>query len=430
MKNKFFAGLFTGTLISLIICTILVTMIVRGADNNEAMNLDRINGADQSTESTGSGLLSNLADALNGKDKTDSTAELEAKKTYIKNLISKYFMGEVTEEQYQTAELRAILDALEDPYSCYYTKAEYEDMMESSSGTYCGIGSTVNQNSKTGIITIVKPFIGGPAYKAGILPEDIIYKVDGEEVTGKDLSAVVSTMKGEPGTKVMIEVVREGEEKPLEFEITRDTIEVPTIEYEMLNNKIGYIYIMEFDEVTEEQFRDAIDKLIKLGMKGLVIDVRDNPGGLLNIVSGMLDRMLPEGLIVYTEDKYGNRSEHLSTDEEKFNLPLTVLVNGNSASAAEIFAGAIQDYEIGTIVGTNSFGKGIVQSIFPLYDGSAVKMTISYYFTPKGRNIHKIGITPDVEVELNEGLSKLVTIPKEQDNQLQKAIEILMKKIK
>ena len=197
----------------------------------------------------------------------------------------------------------------------------------------------------------------------------------------------------------------------------------------MLKDNIGYIYIMEFDEVTAKQFLDAVESLINQGMKGLVIDIRDNPGGLLETVVAMLDRILPEGLIVYTEDKNGQREEKTS-DKVEFNLPLAVLINGNSASASEIFAGAIQDYEKGVIVGTQSFGKGIVQSVIPLYDGSAVKMTVAYYYTPKGRNIHGIGITPDVEIELAEELSKKVVISEEEDNQLQKAVEIIKEKCK
>ncbi len=216
----------------------------------------------------------------------------------------------------------------------------------------------------------------------------------------------------------------------MEFSITRRTIEVPTIEYEMLDNKIGYIAVSEFDEVTAEQFREAVADLEKQGQKGLIIDVRNNPGGLLTTVVDMLDRILPKGLIVYTEDKYGNKEEKFSTAKEEFKKPLAVLINGNSASASEIFAGAIQDYKVGTIVGTTSFGKGIVQSIIPLTDGTAIKVTVSKYYTPKGRNIHKIGIEPDVKEELKDDLRQKVVIEKNEDNQLQKAIGIIEKNLK
>jgi carboxyl-terminal processing protease len=319
-----------------------------------------------------------------------------------------------------------MLESLNDRYSVYYTKEEFDALMESTTGEYYGIGAYVSQDVKTGVITIVKPFVNGPAYEAGILPGDIIYKVLGEEVTGKDLSEIVSKMKGAEGTTVDIEVVREGETEPMKFTVERRKIEVPTIEYEMLEDKIGYISVAEFDEVTASQFRDAIDDLEKQGMKGLIIDLRNNPGGLLTTVCDMLDRMLPEGLIVYQEDKNGKRiDEQKSTGEEQFTKPLVVMVNGNSASASEVFAGAIQDYGIGTILGTTSFGKGIVQSVIPMTDGSGVKVTISKYFTPKGRNIHGIGIEPDVVVDLKDELKKKVVVKKSEDNQIQEAIKVI-----
>jgi len=339
-------------------------------------------------------------------------------------------MEAVDQEAMADGLYKGLLQSLKDPYSVYYTKDEYKALMESSSGIYCGIGASVSQDVKTGIISIVKPFLAGPAYEAGVLPGDVLYKVNGEEVTGEDLTEVVGKIKGEEGSKAELTIIREGETEPMEFSITRRTIEVPTIEYEMLDNKIGYIAVSEFDEVTAEQFRDAVADLDQQGQKGLIIDVRNNPGGLLSTVVDMLDRMLPKGLIVYTEDKYGAREEKYSTAKEEFNKPLAILINGNSASASEIFAGAIQDYKVGTIVGTTSFGKGIVQSIIPLTDGTAIKVTVSKYFTPEGRNIHKIGIEPDVKEELNEDLRQKVVIEKDEDNQLQKAIGIIEKELK
>lgn len=423
MKKKFVSGVIAGAFLSMLVFTVFLSFYLK-KEEDVAQNSGLLSGESQGK------VPGNEQKEKENEEKTTkvSEAELEKKITYIKRLIDRYYMGEVTEEDYQTWELRSLLYALDDPYSCYYTPEEYDELMESSNGTYCGIGALVSQNVKTGVITIVKPFVDGPAYKAGMLPGDIIYKVEGEEVTGVDISKVVGEMKGERGTKVTVEVVREGESSPIVLEIIRDDIEVPTVEYKMMEDNIGYIYVMEFDVVTAEQFIGAIDKLLSQGMKGLVIDIRDNPGGLLDTVVAMLDRMLPEGLIVYTEDKNGNQEKE-SSDAKEFNLPLAVLINGNSASASEIFAGAIQDYEKGTIVGTQSFGKGIVQSVIPLYDGSAVKMTVAYYFTPKGRNIHGIGITPDVEVELEEGLSQKVVLSEEEDNQLQKAIEVVKEKI-
>lgn len=352
------------------------------------------------------------------------------KLNFLEILIDNYFLEEVDHDAFADGIYKGFMSSLKDPYSTYFTKEEYSALVESSSGVYHGIGATVSQDVKTGIISIVKPFESGPAYKEGVLPGDIIYKVEGEEVTGLDLTEVVSRMKGIEGTTVHISILREGKADPIEFTITRQEITVPTIEYKMLSDRIGYIMITEFDEITVPQFVSAIGELEKEGMKGLVVDVRNNPGGLLDSVVHILDRLLPKGLIVYTEDKYGNRLKEEAVDAKKLDVPMAVLINGNSASASEIFAGAVQDYKIGTIVGTTSFGKGIVQKVIPLTDGTAIKLTISKYFTPKGRNIHGTGILPDVEVDLPDELKQKVTIPVKEDVQLQEAIKVVKQKMK
>lgn len=415
MRNKFLSGFLSGLASALIIFTIALTIYVVGPNGKEDnQGLNRINNAE--------------AAAKTEDDEYKEKILQKVKK--IEALINHYYLEEVNEEALADGIYKGILQSLGDPYSTYYTKDEYKALMESSSGVYCGIGATVTQDVTTGIISIVTPFVTGPAYEAGLLPGDIIYKVAGKEVTGLDLTEVVSRIKGEEGTNAEITIIREGESEPLDFSIPRRVVEVPTITYEMLDGKIGYIAISEFDEVTAQQFKDALNQLDKQGQKGLIIDIRNNPGGLLDTVVDMLNRMLPKGLIVYTEDKYGNREEKKSDAKEEFNKPLAVLINGNSASASEIFAGAIQDYDKGTIIGTTSFGKGIVQSIIPLQDGTAIKVTVSKYFTPKGQDIHGVGIKPDVTVELNDKLKKKVVIKKEEDNQLQKAIEIISKEIK
>ena len=354
----------------------------------------------------------------------------KAKMEFLSGLVDQYYMYDISVEDMRIGAYKGLMEGLGDPYTCYYTAEEYDNLMESTSGTYYGIGAVVQQNLKTMYITIVKPYVDGPAYNAGMLPGDIIYMVDGVDVTGMDIDKVVSMMKGPEGTIVKVTVVREGVSDPVELTITRGKIEIETIEYEMLTNNIGYIMISGFDEPTPKQFKDAIKSLQKQGMKGLLIDLRDNGGGLLTSVVEMLDYILPKGMIVYTEDKYGNREEYKATDKEVLELPMSVMINGNSASAAEIFAAAMQDYEAATLVGTTSFGKGIVQSVFPLTDGSAVKITISRYFTPKGVCIHGEGVTPDVEVELNEELKQLVVIPKDQDNQLAEALKAVLRKMK
>lgn len=411
MKNKFISGFLSGLAGALFIFTIAMTVYVTKVEGNNSS---------QGTNSAGQ---------VTAADTSVSTSDILKKVDKLETLIKQYYLNDVTQQDFADGIYKGLLASLNDPYSCYYTKDEYKALMESSSGVYCGIGASVSQNAKTGIISIVKPFVDSPAYKAGILPGDVLYKVDGEEVTGEDLTQVVSKIKGKEGTTVKLVIYREGKTDPMEFTITRGTVEVPTVEYEMLDNKIGYIAVSEFDEVTADQFIDAVNTLDKKGQKGLIIDLRNNPGGLLDTVVKMLDRMLPKGLIVYTEDKYGNREEQNSTAKEEFDKPLAVLINGNSASASEIFAGAIQDYKKGTLVGTTSFGKGIVQSIIPLTDGTAIKVTVSKYYTPKGRNIHGTGIEPDVTVELSDKLKQKVVIDKDEDNQLQAAIKVIKKQI-
>lgn len=365
----------------------------------------------------------------NNKAHVKSSAVMN-KITAIEALIDTYFLNEVDDQTLADGIYKGLLESLDDPYSCYYTADEYKQLMESSAGVYCGIGASVSQNAVTGIKTIVKVFAEGPAYKAGLLPGDIIVKVDGEDVTGCDLTEVVSRMKGEEGTEVVVSVTRDQKETPIDVKIIRAKVEYPTVASQMLDGKIGYISVAEFDKITSTQFRSAIDTLEDQGMQGLVIDLRNNPGGRLETVVDMLDRMLPKGLIVYQEDKNGRCDEEYSTDKEKFEQPLVVLINGNSASASEVFAGAIQDYGIGTLIGTTSFGKGIVQSILPLNDGTAIKVTVSKYFTPNGRNIHGIGIEPDIIVELDESVENQLSIEYENDAQLQKAVEVLSEQIK
>ncbi len=411
MKKNFVTGLITGLCGALLIFTIL-------------------GGAFLFTQSKAEGNVKKSAASSEG-NKTEEIPynQIVNKLTYLQMLVDNYYLKDVKNTSFADGIYKGFIASLDDPYSVYYTKDEYNALKESSSGTYCGIGATVSQNAKTGVITVVKPFSTGPAYKAGVLPGDILYKVNGEAVTGIDLTQVVGKMKGEAGTSVKIAILREGKRDPVELTLTRQKIEIPTIEYKMLDNKIGYIAISEFDEITVSQFVAAVDKLEKDGMQGLVVDVRNNPGGLLQSVCQILDRLLPPELLVYTEDKNGDREEEKAVDKNKVTVPMTVLINGQSASASEIFAGTLQDYKAATIIGTTSFGKGIVQKVIPLTDGTAVKLTISKYFTPNGRNIHGTGIKPDIEVELNEDMQKEVIVPIDKDNQLQEAIKTIMSKM-
>ena len=380
--------------------------------------------------SFGSRALTKVSDekkAESGELNLTSTA-VEDKITEIETLVQKYYLNEIDTEQVENYLYKGMIAGLDDAYAAYYTKEEYQSMMDSTNGSYYGIGVEMSQNMTTGIITITRVFEGSPAEEAGLLPGDVIYKVQDTEVTGEDLTKVVSMVKGAEGTTVPISVAREGESDYLTFDVERRTIEIATVEHRMLDGNIGYISIASFDDVTVNQFLTALEDLENQGETALIIDLRNNGGGLVSSAGSILDRLLPEGLIVYTEDKYGNREELKSDAENYFDKPLAVLVNGNSASASEIFAGAIKDYGIGTLVGTQTFGKGIVQKVYPLSDGTAVKLTVSKYYTPKGNNIHGIGISPDVEVELDEDVANAITIPEEKDNQLQKAVEILTEK--
>lgn len=418
MKKNFVSGLITGLCGALFLVTILGAVLVYVQSKSEVKVQDT-----PETQNT-------VEDQEVKTDEEVPYEDIVQKLNFLQKLVDNYYLKDVKDISFADGIYKGFIASLDDPYSTYYTADEYSALMESSSGVYCGIGATVSQDAKSGIITIIKPFKDSPANKAGILPGDVIYKVNDEEVTGVDLSEVVSKMKGIEGTTVKIAVMREGETEPLEFTITRQEIEVPTIEYQMLDNKIGYIKITEFDEITVEQFIAAVDNLEKQKMKGLIVDVRDNPGGLLDSVVKILDRLLPPELIVYTEDKYNNREEEKAVDKKQINVPMAVLINGNSASAAEIFSGTLQDYGVATLIGTTSFGKGIVQKVIPLSDGTAVKLTISKYYTPKGRNIHGTGIDPDIEVELSKDMQKEIIVPIEKDNQLQEAIKNIMGKIK
>ena len=352
------------------------------------------------------------------KNSSTATNKADKKLNALEEIIDLYYLEDIDKEDLENGLYKGLLEGIGDPYSEYYTKEEYQEILQSTAGKYYGIGALVSQNIKTNIITINAVFKDAPAYKAGMKAGDVIYKVDDKDVTGKNVDEVVSMMKGEKGTKVKITVYRASTEKYVDLFIIRDEVKVPTIEYKMLDkkNKIGYVQILEFDEVTSEQFKKAIKTLKKQGMKKIVFDVRNNPGGSYSTVCEILDEILPEGTLVFTKDKYGKEEKQVS-DARALKMPMVVLQNENSASASEIFAGAIQDFGAGKIVGTQSFGKGIVQLIIPFNDGSAIKLTVEKYYTPKGENIHGKGITPDVVVEAGENAKK--------DVQLEKALEQL-----
>ena len=336
-----------------------------------------------------------------------------------------YYQEGLDYEAMQTGIFSGFVDALNDPYSEYYTKEELEKVTQDNQGIYYGIGAYVSMDTALSMPKISGVIANTPAEEMGLRENDVIAEVDGVSMYQKSTQDAVSYIRGEEGTTVDLTIYREGEPDYLYFTVERRKVESPTVEHEMMG-EIGYIQIISFDDVTVHQFSEAYDALKAEGMKGLIIDVRSNPGGLLTAVLDISREILPEGLIVYTEDKYGQRNEYSCDGKNEIDIPLVVLINGNSASASEILAGAVQDYGIGTIVGTTTYGKGVVQNIFALSDGSAVKLTISNYFTPNGNNIHGIGVQPDVEVELD--VDKYYD--EDIDTQIDKALEILNGQIK
>lgn len=346
----------------------------------------------------------------------------EQKMRVIRSMIESEYLyeDEVDEEVLQESIIKGYVAGLGDPYSVYYNEAETQSLMESTSGEFGGIGVVITQEIETQIITFTTVYEESPGEKAGLMDGDILYKVDGEEVTGQDLDTVVSKIRGEKGTTVEITVLRGATMEEYTCMVTRDIIEVDTVAYEMKEQNIGYILISGFETVTYHQFENALKELTNQGMQSLVIDLRNNPGGNLSTVCDMLDLILPKGTIVSTKDKNGKGDVITSDDERQLDIPMAVLINGNSASASEIFAGAIQDYGIGTLVGTTTYGKGIVQNIYGLPDGTSLKLTTSEYFTASGRNIHGIGIEPDVKVEYIYDEAH-----PEADNQLEAALECL-----
>ena len=345
----------------------------------------------------------------------------------IEKAISEYYyQKDVSTEDMIDGMYQGVVAALGDPYSTYYTEEDLEDLMQQTEGIYYGIGAYVGMDAQTGMAYISGVFEGTPAEESGLRDGDVIYMVNEEPMQGMELSEIVGKIKGEEGTKVHLTIYREGENDYLQIDVERRKIESPTVKYELYDNKTGYIQITEFDEITVSQFQDAMAELRSEGMEGLILDLRANPGGNLSAVVEIARQLLPEGLIVYTEDREGNRTEYSCDGKHVFDKPLVVLINGYSASASEILAGAIKDYGIGELIGTTTFGKGIVQKVMSLSDGTALKLTVSTYFTPKGNNIHGIGVEPDEVYEFDSE----EYYENGYDNQLEHAKAVIAEKMK
>lgn len=344
---------------------------------------------------------------------------LEQKMEEIQNIVDTYSVNEFDPKLVNEGMLSGMVATLNDPYSYYMPKNNYEKFLEDTQGNYVGIGIMISV-TKQGEMIISKVFDNSPAKEVGLLEEDKILKVEDEDVTIDNYETIVSKIKGKEGTKVNLTLFRPSKNETIQVDVLRKSIDVPTVEYKMLEDNIGYISISQFDKITEEQFKNAYNEIEKLNSKGLIIDLRNNPGGLLNVVCNITDLLVPEGIITYIEDKNGNKQYQYS-DTDYYNKPLVILVNGNSASASEVLSGAVKDYGVASLVGEKTYGKGVVQSPFTLSDGSGVKVTIAKYYTPKGICIDKTGIEPDYYVE-NDPESDI-------DLQLQKGIEVIKEKI-
>lgn len=351
--------------------------------------------------------------------------EVLQKLQLLEQSVDRYYLEGVSENDIEESLYHGFVNGLGDPYSTYYSAKELESVLESTKGIYFGIGAYIGFDQDTGYCKITRVMPDSPALEAGLKDNDLIVAVNGENMRNVTTSDIVTYIKGPENTTVDLTVYREGELEYLDYTVTRRKIETPTVSYQIDENQIATIQIMEFDGVTLEQFEESLNQAKQDGMKGLVLDLRDNPGGSLQTVVKIANDILPKGLVVYTEDRNGERQEYTSDGKNELQVPMVVLVNENSASASEILAGAIKDYKKGTLLGTTTFGKGIVQKIYSISDGSAVKLTISHYYTPSGADIHGVGIKPDEELELdveayvNDGT----------DNQMDRAKEILLEQI-
>lgn len=346
---------------------------------------------------------------------------VSAKITTIERMIRQYYYKEVDTKTLRDGLYSGLLESLEDPYSEYYSEEELEQVRQDTKGIYYGIGAYVSIDAETTLPVITGTISGTPAEEAGLQSDDIIYKVDGKETTGLTTTEVVTLIKGEEHTTVMLTLIRDGE--TIDVEVERRKVESPTVQYHMEGDDIGYIQITEFSDVTTDQFTEAMAVLRGQGMNGLIIDLRSNGGGNLSTCCDIARQILPKGLIVYTKDKFGKGEEYACDGSKEIDVPLVVLVNGYSASASEILTGAVKDYGIGVVMGTKTYGKGIVQQIMSLNDGTAMKVTVSKYFTPNGNYIHEVGIEPDIEVEFDgEAYRKDKT-----DNQLNAAVDQIKK---
>ena len=345
----------------------------------------------------------------------------------IQEIADMYFFEEVDNEAMLDGAALGLLSGLDDPYTFYYSPEEYAEYWEDDEGEYAGVGIQISGNYATGLCTISRVFDNGPAKEAGVHKGDILYKVEDLYVDAYSLQDAVDIMRGTPGTDVNVTFLRDGEE--MSFVLTRAQITVNRVESTMLAEGIGYIALYEFAGDCAVKFEDALDNVVKQGAKGVIIDLRDNPGGWVDDAETIGDLFLDKGTLCYLEYRDGTR-EYYSIKDGKTDVKLVILMNEHSASSSEILAGALKDRADATIVGVQSYGKGIVQSVIPISDdGSGMQLTIAQYYTPNGNKVHKIGITPDVEIQLPEGDNGMYEFADLADPQLSRALEVMQEKL-
>ncbi len=361
---------------------------------------------------------------------TDSpnTAINVKKLIMLKDFLQKNYYLPLEEDKLMEGSIKGMFDSIGDPYTIYMTPSEYDSFVDETEGSFGGIGIQITLDDE-GFVTIIAPIEDTPGERVGLKSGDKVIKVNGEDIVNKSLSEVVAKIKGEPGTKVRLTIIREGISDYIEKDIIREIIKIKTVKSEIIDNEYGYIRISMFDRNTSKDFNNHLNSIESKGINGLIIDLRSNPGGLLNEVIKVADRILGEQIIVYTEDRNKNRKESYSDGKNKIDIPLVLLVDEGSASASEILAGAVKDSKSGTLVGTKTFGKGLVQNVEDLSDGSGIKYTSSEYFTPNGINIHGVGIEPDIRVEMPKELIERPKLELEEDLQFLKALEVLKSKI-
>lgn len=343
----------------------------------------------------------------------------------LESVLNEYYVGDVDRYKLQEGIYKGFISGVGDAYSTYYTQEEYDAFKEETSGIYNGIGIKMYLETEDNSIVIKEVFEGSPAESAGLLPYDKIIKVAGKSVSGNDYTTVTELVAGKKDTDIALTIYRPSDNKTYEFSLTRSNITYPTVYFRMLDEDLAYIQVTKFEELTHNQFKNALEKSKEQNAKGIVLDLRNNPGGLLRIAKDIVDELVPEGIIVSTKDKNGKSIEYYA-DREYHDIPMVVLINGSSASASEVVAGALKDYNRAKLVGETSYGKGVVQTIIPLSDGSAIKLTTSQYFTPSGVCIQGIGIEPDVHIGLPiEKLLKGAKLEDTEDDQLQTAMKVL-----